>query len=152
MSDSVKITRGLKGVCFEHAGVSAPWRRNRPVRVPARRISMPCGPMRLGLNANVGFHSGVIHRLHGVPIDLPVPILAIGRMPGWVTQCLAQRRAPPLIRPLTLYDGPEARDLAPLADRRAVLHMCRGAAYAKGGGGSPPLSALRSILRQDGWG
>ncbi len=42
---------------------------------------------RHGLNVNVDFYSGVIYQLHGIPMDLYVPIFAIGRMPGWVIQC-----------------------------------------------------------------
>lgn len=73
---------------------------------------------RHGLAVNVDFYSGVLYQLHGIPMDLYVPIFAIGRMPGWVVQCLEQRRRNILIRPLTLYDGPEARDWVPLEDRR----------------------------------
>ena len=72
---------------------------------------------RHGLNVNVDFYSGVIYQLHGIPMDLYVPIFAIGRMPGWLVQCLEQRRSNILIRPLTLYNGPEKRDWVPLEDR-----------------------------------
>lgn len=72
---------------------------------------------RHGLNVNVDFYSGVIYQLHGIPMDLYVPIFAIGRMPGWVIQCLEQQRGNILIRPLTLYNGPEPRDWVSLADR-----------------------------------
>jgi len=72
---------------------------------------------RHGLNVNVDFYSGVIHQLHGVPKDLYVPIFAIGRMPGWIVQCLEQRRRNILIRPLTLYDGPEPRRYRPISAR-----------------------------------
>ncbi|SHH56663.1 citrate/2-methylcitrate synthase [Marivita hallyeonensis] len=72
---------------------------------------------RHGLNVNVDFYSGVIYQLHGIPMDLYVPIFAIGRMPGWVIQCLEQQRGNILIRPLTLYNGPEPRDWVPIEDR-----------------------------------
>ncbi|UWQ20576.1 citrate/2-methylcitrate synthase [Jannaschia sp. W003] len=72
---------------------------------------------RHGLNVNVDFYSGVIYQLHSIPMDLYVPIFAIGRMPGWIVQCLEQRRRNILIRPLTLYDGPDARPWVPLEDR-----------------------------------
>lgn len=64
---------------------------------------------RHGLNVNVDFYSGVIYQLHGIPMDLYVPIFAIGRVPGWVIQCVEQLRSNILIRPLTLYNGPEMR-------------------------------------------
>ncbi len=72
---------------------------------------------RHGLNVNVDFYSGVIYALHGIPKDLYVPIFAIGRMPGWIVQCLEQRRNNILIRPLTLYDGPERRAYVAMAER-----------------------------------
>jgi citrate synthase len=72
---------------------------------------------RHGLNVNVDFYSGVVYQLHGIPMDLYVPIFAIGRMPGWVIQCLEQKRGNILIRPLTVYNGPEPRDWVPLDAR-----------------------------------
>ncbi len=72
---------------------------------------------RHGLNVNVDFYSGVVYQLHGISMDLYVPIFAIGRMPGWVIQCLEQKRGNILIRPLTLYNGPEPRDWVALEDR-----------------------------------
>ncbi|AHD08334.1 citrate synthase [Phaeobacter gallaeciensis] len=68
---------------------------------------------RHGLNVNVDFYSGVIYQLHGIAMDLYVPIFAIGRMPGWIIQCIEQQRGNILIRPLTLYNGPEPRAYVP---------------------------------------
>ncbi len=72
---------------------------------------------RHGLNVNVDFYSGVIYQLHGIPMDLYVPIFAIGRMPGWIVQCLEQQRGNILIRPLTLYNGPEQRAYLAMDER-----------------------------------
>lgn len=72
---------------------------------------------RHGLNVNVDFYSGVVYQLHGIPMDLYVPIFAIGRMPGWIVQCLEQQQSNILIRPLTLYNGPQRRAYVPLGDR-----------------------------------
>ena len=72
---------------------------------------------RHGLNVNVDFYSGVIYQLHGIAMDLYVPIFAIGRMPSWVIQCIEQQRGNILIRPLTLYNGPEPRAWVPVEDR-----------------------------------
>ncbi|MBJ6372285.1 citrate/2-methylcitrate synthase [Sedimentitalea arenosa] len=72
---------------------------------------------RHGLNVNVDFYSGVIYQLHGIPMDLYVPIFAIGRMPGWVIQCVEQLRGNILIRPLTLYNGPDPRAYVPVEQR-----------------------------------
>ena len=72
---------------------------------------------RHGLNVNVDFYSGVAYQLHGIPMDLYVPIFAIGRMPGWIVQCLEQQASNILIRPLTLYNGPEPRPYVHMSDR-----------------------------------
>ncbi|WP_137701246.1 citrate/2-methylcitrate synthase [Marimonas lutisalis] len=72
---------------------------------------------RHGLNVNVDFYSGVIYQLHGIPMDLYVPIFAIGRMPGWIIQCIEQQRQNILIRPLTLYNGPDTRAYVPMNQR-----------------------------------
>lgn len=72
---------------------------------------------RHGVNVNVDFYSGVIYYLHGIPRDLFVPIFAVGRVPGWTVQALEQLANNILIRPLTLYDGPEARDYVPIEGR-----------------------------------
>ncbi|MBV9052804.1 MAG: citrate synthase [Hyphomicrobiales bacterium] len=72
---------------------------------------------RHGVNVNVDFYSGAIYYLHGIPQDLFVPIFAMGRVPGWTAQCLEQYANNILIRPLTLYDGPQARDYVPIEQR-----------------------------------
>jgi len=72
---------------------------------------------RHGVNVNVDFYSGVIYYLHKIPKDLFVPIFAVGRVPGWTVQVLEQQANNILIRPLTLYSGPEPRDYVPI-DRR----------------------------------
>ena len=74
---------------------------------------------RHGVNVNVDFYSGVVYHLLGVKRDLFVPIFAIGRVPGWVVQVLEQLDNNILIRPLTLYSGPAARDYLPLERRSA---------------------------------
>ena len=72
---------------------------------------------RHGVNVNVDFYSGVGYRLLGIPPDLFVPVFAMGRVPGWTVQCQEQRANNILIRPLTLYDGPQPRDYVPLEER-----------------------------------
>lgn len=72
---------------------------------------------RFGVNVNVDFYSGVIYYLNGIAPDLFVPIFAVGRVPGWTVQCLEQLENNILIRPLTLYNGPDLRDYVPI-DRR----------------------------------
>lgn len=72
---------------------------------------------RHGVNVNVDFYSGVIYYLHGIPKDLFVPIFAVGRVPGWTVQILEQLDNNILIRPLTLYSGPQSREYVPLDKR-----------------------------------
>lgn len=72
---------------------------------------------RHGLNVNVDFYSGVIYQLHKIPMDLYVPIFAIGRVPGWVIQCVEQKRSNILIRPLTVYNGADMRSYIPMDQR-----------------------------------
>ena len=72
---------------------------------------------RFGVNVNVDFYSGAIYYLNGISPDMFVPIFAVGRVPGWTVQCIEQLQNNILIRPLTLYDGPEARDYRPISAR-----------------------------------
>jgi citrate synthase len=75
---------------------------------------------RHGVNVNVDFYSGVVYHLLGIKRDLFVPIFAIGRVPGWAVQVLEQLDNNILLRPLTLYDGPDLRPYVPIDARRAT--------------------------------
>jgi citrate synthase len=72
---------------------------------------------RHGVNVNVDFYAGVVYFLNGIAEDLFVPIFAVGRVPGWTVQVLEQIENNILIRPLTLYNGPEPRDYVPIDGR-----------------------------------
>ena len=72
---------------------------------------------RHGVNVNVDFYAGVVYYLNGIAEDLFVPIFAIGRVPGWTVQVLEQFDNNILIRPLTLYNGPERRAYVPIEQR-----------------------------------
>ena len=72
---------------------------------------------RHGVNVNVDFYAGVVYYLNGIPADLFVPIFAVGRVPGWTVQVLEQMENNILIRPLTLYSGPEPRTYVPIERR-----------------------------------
>lgn len=73
---------------------------------------------RHGVNVNVDFYSGVIYHLFGIPRDLFVPLFTVGRVPGWTAQILEQMDNNILIRPLTVYDGPEPREYLPIEQRK----------------------------------
>ncbi len=68
---------------------------------------------RHGVNVNVDFYAGVVYYLNGIAPDLFVPIFAVGRVPGWTVQVLEQMQTNILIRPLTVYNGPEPRAYVP---------------------------------------
>ena len=72
---------------------------------------------RHGVNVNVDFYAGVVYYLNGIREDLFVPIFAVGRVPGWIVQVLEQIENNILIRPLTLYNGPEPRAYVPIGQR-----------------------------------
>jgi len=72
---------------------------------------------RHGVNVNVDFYAGVVYFLNGIAEDLFVPIFAVGRVPGWTVQVLEQLENNILLRPLTLYNGPEPRDYVPISAR-----------------------------------
>jgi citrate synthase len=72
---------------------------------------------RHGVNVNVDFYAGVVYFLNRIAEDLFVPIFAVGRVPGWTVQVLEQIENNILLRPLTLYDGPPARDFVPIGQR-----------------------------------
>jgi citrate synthase len=72
---------------------------------------------RHGVNVNVDFYAGVVYFLNGIAEDLFVPIFAVGRVPGWTVQVLEQLENNILLRPLTLYNGPEPRAYVPIEKR-----------------------------------
>jgi citrate synthase len=135
-ADYVKEKRkeGVAVTGFGHRVYRAEDPRARHMRAGVERLSKEMGQpkwfeilqavvtamapyARHGVNVNVDFYSGVVYHLLGIKRDLFVPIFAIGRVPGWVVQVQEQQENNILIRPLTLYSGPEARTYKPLAER-----------------------------------
>lgn len=74
---------------------------------------------RHGVNVNVDFYSGAMYHLQGIPRDIFVPLFAIGRMPGWAAHIREQAASNILIRPVTVYNGPQARTYRALGERSA---------------------------------
>lgn len=135
-ADYVKKKRkaGIAVIGFGHRVYRAEDPRARHMRAGVERLSKEMGQpkwfeilqavvaamapyARHGVNVNVDFYSGVVYHLLGIKRDLFVPIFAIGRLPGWVVQVLEQLENNILLRPLTLYNGPDARTYVSL-DRR----------------------------------
>lgn len=135
-ADYVKDTRkaGVPITGFGHRVYRAEDPRARHMRAGVERLSKEMGQpkwyeilqavvqamapyARHGVNVNVDFYSGVVYHLLGIKRDLFVPLFAIGRVPGWVVQVLEQQENNILIRPLTLYNGPELRTYRPIGER-----------------------------------
>ena len=69
------------------------------------------------LNANVDFYSASTYHVLGIDIDLFTPIFAVSRISGWAAHIIEQLDNNRLIRPRSLYKGPERRAITPLAER-----------------------------------
>lgn len=59
------------------------------------------------LYPNVDFYSATVYYSLGIPTDLFTPIFAIARTSGWTAHVLEQLADNRLIRPKSLYDGPD---------------------------------------------
>ncbi len=70
-----------------------------------------------GVDVNVDLYTCVTYHLLGIPHDLFVPVFAIGRISGWITQVLEQLENNILIRPVLNYVGEKERPYIPIAER-----------------------------------
>ena len=135
-ADYVKAKRASKEAVmgFGHRVYRAEDPRARHMRAGVERLSREMGQpqwyqilaalveamkpyARHGVNVNVDFYAGVVYYLNGIAADLFVPIFAAGRVPGWAVQVQEQMENNILIRPLTLYNGPEPRAYVPIDAR-----------------------------------
>jgi citrate synthase len=135
-ADYVKAKRANKEAVmgFGHRVYRAEDPRARHMRAGVERLSREMGQpqwyqilealveamkpyARHGVNVNVDFYAGVVYYLNGIAQDLFVPIFAAGRVPGWAVQVQEQMDNNILIRPLTLYNGPEPRAYVPINAR-----------------------------------
>ena len=69
------------------------------------------------LHPNVDFYSATVYYSLGIPTDLFTPIFAIARTSGWTAHVLEQLADNRLIRPKSLYDGPDDLKYVPVEDR-----------------------------------
>ena len=69
------------------------------------------------LHPNVDFYSATVYYSLGIPTDLFTPIFAIARTSGWTAHVLEQLANNRLIRPKSLYDGPDDLKYTPVGDR-----------------------------------
>ena len=72
------------------------------------------------LYPNVDFYSGIIYQAMGFPVSFFPVLFAIPRTVGWLTQWVEMLNDPEqkIARPRQVYLGPDARDYAPLEQRR----------------------------------
>jgi citrate synthase len=70
-----------------------------------------------GVDVNVDLYNCVTYYLLGIPYDLFVPVFAISRISGWITQVLEQLENNILIRPVLNYVGENERPYIPISDR-----------------------------------
>ena len=83
------------------------------------RVEQAMAPYReRGIYVNVDFYAGAAYSLLGIPEDLFIPMFALGRMPGWITQILEQWADNILLRPLLKYVGPVDLPYIPISERR----------------------------------
>ena len=68
---------------------------------------------RHGVNVNVDFYAGVVYYLNGIPRRPLRADLRHRPRASWTVQVLEQMENNILIRPLTLYNGPQPRDYLP---------------------------------------
>lgn len=83
------------------------------------RVEQAMAPYReRGIYVNVDFYAGAAYSLLGIPEDLFIPMFALGRMPGWITQILEQWADNILLRPLLKYVGPVDLPYIPISERK----------------------------------
>lgn len=70
------------------------------------------------IGPNVDFYSGFIYDNLGFPREIYIPIFAMARLPGWSAHRIEQLiNDPTLIRPASVYVGPQNQNYTPLAQR-----------------------------------
>lgn len=70
-----------------------------------------------GLNPNVDLFSASAYYMMGIELDLYTPIFAMSRVTGWTAHVLEQYDNNRIIRPTSIYNGPELRKVKPIEQR-----------------------------------
>ena len=60
---------------------------------------------------NVDFPAATLYFLLGLPIEVDTPLFVAARMSGWCAHVMEQRIGNRLLRPDSIYNGPDPRDL-----------------------------------------
>jgi len=66
---------------------------------------------------NVDFYSASAYHFAGIPTALFTPLFVISRITGWSAHVFEQRADNRLIRPASIYTGPEPRSFVPMEAR-----------------------------------
>ncbi|WP_375406940.1 bifunctional 2-methylcitrate synthase/citrate synthase [uncultured Amnibacterium sp.] len=66
---------------------------------------------RTGILPNLDYPSGPAYRLIGYDTEMFTPLFVASRITGWTAHVMEQLASNALIRPLSLYDGPEQRSV-----------------------------------------
>ena len=69
------------------------------------------------LKPNLDWPAARVYHALGLPVQVFTPIFVVARMSGWTAHIIEQIGDNRLIRPLSLYSGPAARDYRPIGDR-----------------------------------
>lgn len=69
------------------------------------------------LKPNLDWPAARVYHALGLPVAVFTPIFVVARMSGWTAHIIEQIGDNRLIRPLSLYCGPAARDYVPIATR-----------------------------------
>jgi 2-methylcitrate synthase/citrate synthase II len=70
-----------------------------------------------GLHPNLDFPVSPAYYMMGLPIPLYTPIFVISRIVGWSGHIIEQLDNNRLIRPTSIYEGPDRRDFVPMEER-----------------------------------
>jgi len=70
-----------------------------------------------GLKPNLDWPAARVYHALGLPVKVFTPIFVVARMSGWTAHVIEQIGDNRIIRPLSVYAGPPAREYVPLTER-----------------------------------
>jgi 2-methylcitrate synthase len=66
---------------------------------------------------NLDFYASIVYHLCEIPTDFFTPVFVIARTSGWAAHIIEQREDNKLIRPISIYTGPEPGEYLPIEKR-----------------------------------
>jgi 2-methylcitrate synthase len=70
---------------------------------------------------NLDFYASIVYHLCEIPTDFFTPVFVIARTSGWAAHVIEQREDNKLIRPVSIYTGPEPGSYVPMSQRKSKL-------------------------------